>query len=822
MSFSLIFSVLHVSPSDTDALLAKLFAHISEGDYTSALAATDAALSVAPTNNKGAAAAAKGAAAASALPEELAHTLRSYRAYCLYRLARLPEAISAVAALPATDVCAKHLSIQTNYRLGRFAEAAAALDALLPTPAAAAEAAADEELLSNALAVRLAAGQVDAALELLDITGVAKALLPSSLASSSSSSTPAGAAGLSTGAAAAAAAAAAAEAGAMGTGKGFPASHELAFNAACVWAAAGLWPQARAALARAKALFHASAAAAAASAETDEEEGNEGKADTSELVDILAQDAYVLQKLSDHTGASLIYSQLLSPDSSLSAPSAATAAVLTNNAFAATAGTNGGAVLKPAEAARRVEAALSAGKEKLLPHQRAAMSRNVAVLLARAGLATEAKEKAKETKGGTTGEFAHFLSLAILVKEKNAAKAEATAREYAAAHPTSSSAALALVHLHLLRDQYPAALAAFDSFLASPAAPAGAATSPAATAVRLAILSRTPGPAAAAASAAALSSAITHWEGVLAAAPVFSVPAQRAQASELLHALRGQAAEAHVRAGRPADAVAVLKSLADKAEAEGESEAAGKYLARVVALTAESDPAEAAAALKRLPPVAVKKGAEVDALEAGPAPVAAETAAIAAAAAVAAAVAGTKRPHKKRGMSDDGSDVDADDDDDDEEEVTSPSSAAAAAAAADSGAGALFLPNGKRVFSSEKLAAVRAHKKARRRRMLPPGVTPEAAAAVAAAATAGTATGAAGAAGSANGAKGPDPYRWLPKWERPVTVKSKGAKKDASALMRGPQGSGVSENTVEMSIASPMKQQVTRGGGDNRPRNKRR
>jgi hypothetical protein len=104
------------------------------------------------------------------------------------------------------------------------------------------------------------------------------------------------------------------------------------------------------------------------------------------------------------------------------------------------------------------------------------------------------------------------------------------------------------------------------------------------------------------------------------------------------------------------------------------------------------------------------------------------------------------------------------------------------------------LPNGKRVLSAEKLEAIRAKKRARRVPRLPKGVTAEQA--------------------KENVAKGfsPDPHRWKPLWERPRA----GGK--GKALARGPQGSGVSENKVEVALSKAKPTPGKKAGGKKKRR----
>ena len=736
--------------SSTDAVFAPILARLNDGDYAAAQTAIDKALAL---------------RGPKALPASARPSLQHIQAYVAYRLGKLPEALDAARRLPTEFKAAHatgHLEAQTLYKMGKFADAAAAYDAFVDDAALAA----DAEVLVNVLATLVAAGRAADAVAMLERIGTRARL----------ASAPAGAA---------AAAAAAASAGV---------SHEVVFNAACALAEQGDLTAATAAVEQAKAMLRAQVAAAEAEADVDDDgEAEERAADLeAELAVVQLQGAYIKQLAGDEDAAAAVYSALAA-SAVVAARQPVAAAIAANNTAALR--RNGGKA--SFEAVRKLDHALAQAGDKLLPKQRQTLDLNAGLLLAHCNKPVEARERLKA--GAADAETLALVAIAALVKDKAYAKAEATARDHVAAHPSAAKslrARLALVHLPLLRDNYAVAIAALEDLIAASEGAdwqgrGGALRfKPAVTAVLLAIHGRAGD---AAGAEAVLDAAVAHWEKELAAAGL-SEPARRARAQSLLHSLQSQAAELKMRAGRAAEAVALLESLAARAQASGDDEGARRYLVQVVSTVVESDPAKAQRLLAQLPGAdADAKAAagklDVDALEAGPAPAITDAAAATAAAA---------KPAKTRKVAmDDEEDEDgrlaSDDDAEDDDE----SAAAAASAVA-------YLPNGKRVLSPEKLAQVRARNKRRRVPTLPGNMTAEQAAANIAA------------------SKGPNPHRWLPKWERPAAQQAKG-KAAKGAIARGPQGSGVSENKTEVSTVDAKPHVMNSpSNNDKRPRNKRR
>jgi tetratricopeptide (TPR) repeat protein len=728
---------------DADAVLATLLTHINNGEYTEAQAALTKAQAL---------------RGPKALPASVQPQLQHFQAYIHYRLGKLTDALKTLKALPAdvsSQSALKHLEAQTLYKLGRFSEAAGVYGSFASS---AEDLSSDPEVLANVLAAHVAAGCPDDALAALARAGAAAALESSSSAQ------------------------ALADGGV---------TYEVAFNAACALTARGDLSAALERVEQAKMLLRAQLGGAG-----DDDDDDADKELEAELAVISLQGGYIRHLQGDTTGAHNVYAALAA-SAAVAASQPVAAAVAASNLLALTRGAAGApagaAAGKAFEGVRRLEHALASAGDKLLPAQRAALELNTALLFAQCNKPTECREhlraaaSAASAAGGMPGvgslaELRCLVDVFLCIREKAYGKAESAAREFVSAHPESVPVRLALVHLPLLRDNYAGALAELEAFLQAPqaiaAAGAGAEAGaaplrlrPAAVALRVALLGRA---GRAVDAAAALDEATAHWEQALSTVPM-AQPARRACISSMLHQLRAQSADLKLREGGAGEAVALLEALAARADADGDVEGARAYRVKIVTTCADSDPAKAAAVLRLLPAVAVAAaGLDVDALEAAPAPGAGRA-------------AGAGAPKAGRAMSDDNEGGSEGDDDE-----------AGAAADEDGDAAVEYLPNGKRVLSADKLAALRDRKKRRRVRSYPNGLTAEKSVQLI---TAG---------------KGPDPHRWLPKWERPQTArKGKGGN-----LNKGPQGSGISENKTEVSAAE-VKANVT-VAKDNRPRNKRR
>ncbi len=657
------------------------------------------------------------------------------RIYAQYRTGKLSDALKALAAVPTSSRTESltHLEAQSLFKSGAFARAATIYDALL-TP----ETSTDPEYVVNCMAAHVAAGNGSRALQLQKNANDAVLENP-----------------------------------------------DVWFNASLAAASESDWARATEHLAQARKLhIEMARARLEADAEEDADADIDVKNDPelqSELALLTVQEAFVAQRLAAGAGATALtererdalkerakalYAEALAPKAGVT-PNAHVVAVATNNSVVAR-----GVQDRPGEALKKLEHALEMAKDKLSPQQVAALQVNICLLLAHSRRIPEFKDALKKLESSQAGanldpEFGVLVRAYVAVKEKQYQQAEDLLKEYVTAHPdTSINSQLALVHLPLLRDNVPAALAALDAFLAPTSAAAKKYPDlkfrPAVTALRVALHERAGNVAAA---AAELDAAMAHWMQKEKA----SKGAEAEAASNIVHVMRVQGADLKLRNGQLADAVALLESLAARELQSGNTEKYQQYTAKMVVALADSDPARATALAAKLPAAEALVGlsaSAVDALEAEgvPGALSISHANVSAAAAMSTSTSTSTSASAQRG-------------DEDEEGDSKTSGAEFEEKKAHVVTGPALRKDGKKVFSPEKLKQVRERKRARRKHRYPTGMDRAASEASIAAGT------------------GPDPYRWKPKWERPGQKKQKGGRPNQQ--FRGPQGSGISENKVE-------------------------
>ena len=384
--------------------------------------------------------------------------------------------------------------------------------------------------------------------------------------------------------------------------------------------------------------------------------------------------------------------------------------------------------------------------------QRAVANANIALLYAHNRQPDLARETlSKISKNTFPADFGVLFEAFLRFRERDFEGAESSVRSFLQSSGSSAGTAvkmragLALSHMAALRHNFSVAA----KLLREWAHNASLERKPAVLATLIALHERA---GEASLAAAEIDSAITYLRKH--GADNFST----STLSETLLKLQERAAQLKANAGDTSGAITLLRSLIAAARSKKDEEAAERFMARLVMLCATSTDEVAEMALREaleLTPVSSSSISGVNSEEL-------------LAMGVKSILPATRREQ-------------------------------------DSAFLTAFLPNGKRRFSPEKLEKVRAAKKLKRAesRKLPKNVTKEMVlqererlAKIASGEIVPPVVSQTPAPqGKKKGGQpaqpvqvGPDPYRWMPKWERPNVKKGKGA-------FKGPQGSGIVDRT---------------------------
>lgn len=409
--------------------------------------------------------------------------------------------------------------------------------------------------------------------------------------------------------------------------------------------------------------------------------------------------------------------------------------------------------------------------DKLLPHQRNCLLLNLTLLAAHARKPEEARAfLARIPKAAfPTSDFAVLVESYLCFRAREFEKAESVIKKFADASPSASiNAKLALPHMAILRESYSHAATLLEEWADNATAQSIAAgknivyrRAPAVLATLIALRERANETEAA---AKEIDSSIVNLQSQLASKKTPFTSAEYDNLNETLTYLQQRSADLKAGSGDVDGAIALLDDLIAASSKKNDHEAVDRFNARKLLLSASSTVSAPIFNLRMAPPVF---GVDAQQL----------------------IQQGIPKSTSQNQTSDDT-----------KKNAIVPNQ---------------FLPNGKRRFSQDKLAKVRDAKRAKRisSRQLPSKVTPEMASAFRElqASPGYVATQQApptviavgkkkkGQAAAPAAPVGPDPYRWMPKWERPATATGKYRSKQKSGKFSGPQGSGIAEREVEMS-----------------------